>query len=1243
MKTGRNDPCPCGSGKKYKKCCIDKLIRRTSRTNIVPFEESETCFEHIKDDAELLDPILSSYHIEDLTKALFCINSWPSNRSALAQTLTLNQAICDIQHFGNKRIDDYEAFESFFETISAHLPITPWEDLTLNDFGEVKIIVDGESFPLVLGTGHEHVFGAMSFLPALAAVIEMTEEAKAILRYNRLIINTLAGSVSTNKGANDEIKFEVPSSQFWKATSSLFASEEFVEHASKAYAIVGYQKCPIEMRHFFIHKGKWYPLYNASILVDLYKMLLSNATEEEYHQHIRLTIRDLLENTFNAGDNPRSRVLIEPRIIETSTGRAPTNNRLSFMTVDKDRVLVAINLDDFRHIRAVENETQEIACLHELERLGFMETYYREELGGGYGFEIKPEMSIHYLLFEPHTDITTQRVFLGSTADSFTCSALDLIYMLGFMDGFDELLDFIEYDLSQKSSIIAFGGKSSLFFAWKNSHRHIESGAIEYNHISVLPGMADNYVFAHYADNLFDYPFSLKSEMFSFPLAWKAQTGTHGFTEFMYKSPYGCVGEGKMISPSTFLFLTHDLTLFRQEDFSPQNLTALRTINELNRRLFNRYTKELNTLTSLRDKILQVVFIPNYSEHSTLNSEKESNKDKKYVYSNIQEKPNMIELSYSVKLEKLMSAIAKANDRSVECEYFLELIKPLQDSSSSLFTTLERAVWEDSSLDKEVDVLTIEQDYYYSDEGSNPKMGPVNFSKARKKIAEVCFAADIKPGIYHGKDATKVVRQMQKRIVSFFEDMLQKYNRENLHLMTLSYYATQVHGAMMNLKRYRSFRTLEPSAQQEFDDSVRTKRENFKRNARTALYLLESNLVLDHRDTTNQCKESEFTDLLALADWLVTLQDNSDVSYFTELDVSIEVDSEFKINTILSEIAERQHQVILSRKYDQEEYGIKHDSLDEDHLIKCMDAFSEDTSVEFGILLSFLKYLQLSVVEATFTMEVHPNVFEASKEDLIGGFHALVENHEHDYSEKVSNVLDFITLDCDELKCLNGEKHDVLPVWDREKRNNRFEVKPMLVMNDKYVFSPVIMKQLGTFWENGFLEWYPPFEIGLDNLKRELTKWKKRYEDEMVRDIACLLDLAGFKPVYPEIEFNSRFPRHNFPDIGDYDVIAINQPRKEIWLIEAKVLQKVGSVFEDQMQQKGFFFSDKNDEKFQRRIDYIKDNQADIAAVLGLDIADYTIVPHMVTNKLFLSRYKPIDFPIITYHELTRKLEEYQL
>lgn len=28
-KVGRNDPCPCGSGKKFKNCCIDKPIKKS--------------------------------------------------------------------------------------------------------------------------------------------------------------------------------------------------------------------------------------------------------------------------------------------------------------------------------------------------------------------------------------------------------------------------------------------------------------------------------------------------------------------------------------------------------------------------------------------------------------------------------------------------------------------------------------------------------------------------------------------------------------------------------------------------------------------------------------------------------------------------------------------------------------------------------------------------------------------------------------------------------------------------------------------------------------------------------------------------------------------------------------------------------------------------------------------------------------------------------------------------------------
>ena len=39
MKIGRNDPCPCGSGRKYKKCCLNKIINAVPAKVIQHFQE----------------------------------------------------------------------------------------------------------------------------------------------------------------------------------------------------------------------------------------------------------------------------------------------------------------------------------------------------------------------------------------------------------------------------------------------------------------------------------------------------------------------------------------------------------------------------------------------------------------------------------------------------------------------------------------------------------------------------------------------------------------------------------------------------------------------------------------------------------------------------------------------------------------------------------------------------------------------------------------------------------------------------------------------------------------------------------------------------------------------------------------------------------------------------------------------------------------------------------------------------
>ena len=74
MKIGRNDPCPCGSGKKYKHCCLD--------SNIIPFPGQNKAQEHFapgthfNGDVDLQATMLNSMGFQDADEMKVAMNDY---------------------------------------------------------------------------------------------------------------------------------------------------------------------------------------------------------------------------------------------------------------------------------------------------------------------------------------------------------------------------------------------------------------------------------------------------------------------------------------------------------------------------------------------------------------------------------------------------------------------------------------------------------------------------------------------------------------------------------------------------------------------------------------------------------------------------------------------------------------------------------------------------------------------------------------------------------------------------------------------------------------------------------------------------------------------------------------------------------------------------------------------------------------------------------------------------------------
>lgn len=271
--------------------------------------------------------------------------------------------------------------------------------------------------------------------------------------------------------------------------------------------------------------------------------------------------------------------------------------------------------------------------------------------------------------------------------------------------------------------------------------------------------------------------------------------------------------------------------------------------------------------------------------------------------------------------------------------------------------------------------------------------------------------------------------------------------------------------------------------------------------------------------------------------------------------------------------------------------------------------------------------------------EIASNVLSVDVSDIICDFKSvlLVGSTE----EEIIRALDFITIAPSKLKTLKGESHPILPIWDKENRNERYLVKPLLKDGHNYIYSPIVIDETRKRWINGIMQFNLPYEIGLPSLTEVIKQWKERYEHIFSYDIKNWFEDKSFDYADNDIDIRRKDRKGNhlpINELGDYDVIALDQKNKMIYLIECKVLQPIRSIFEHSLEQKRFFNTEKFDEKFQKRINYFAGVFRNYFENLGYPLGEdeYEIIPLMVVNKVFDSYFKKVDFKIITFDELKK-------
>ena len=129
-----------------------------------------------------------------------------------------------------------------------------------------------------------------------------------------------------------------------------------------------------------------------------------------------------------------------------------------------------------------------------------------------------------------------------------------------------------------------------------------------------------------------------------------------------------------------------------------------------------------------------------------------------------------------------------------------------------------------------------------------------------------------------------------------------------LHNFIISSICFFIHEKRVGIERYdfSNDQSLSLESRQNNTKIIVSKREEHKRYIKNILYLIETNLYVEHLDKTIELTQDNIDYLLAYSTWLVTLQDVSDMAHWKLSESSIEISYDYVLDTILTDLEAEQ-------------------------------------------------------------------------------------------------------------------------------------------------------------------------------------------------------------------------------------------------------------------------------------------------------------------------------------------------